>query len=345
MIRLSFIVLVAITLVSCASQEIPLRARQLDALAPLKFADQATEFQGFTSVRISPSLRRPFVFRHRLRQLGVSDGFDMDLSFRGSIDLSAKSDGRVASSVVVNSIDGTIAVGRGQTLTVLEGGFSQVLFESVHDFDNSFLEIGFPLLHEVNDANNSNSSQRSDATRLTLLKIISENNWPLHPINKSEFAVGDSVGPSSQQEFRRMLTKELIPAAFRSPRFRDWFERSPYRRDRGAVDSAEIYKAIEPELIKIFGGDSTLFGDKILGYREWSGRRVLESVGPIKISLSMGTQLDSVAINLDGNIHSIIDPMSGLRLRTEFVAIGRGSAADGRSIEVLQQLSVTIAAQ
>ncbi len=347
MLRVSLAILVTF-LLGCAAPVAPTTTAPPAAyLTPIRFDDAGSVFAQPINVRMQGIGRRDFDLRIRVDLSGGADGLIQDFNYRGSVRTAPRPDGRTTFSIYVESIDGVVSArGQGKRIEVRETGLSQQIFESVHNLDNTFHEISFPLLNTLLDARRDSARiQERDAGRFLALQTLSENIWPLYPVRRSRLAVGTSIWPETPREFIQLFESEMIPAIARSPQFREIFDRLPATERRGISNYDQFVSAVGGAMTSMFRGSDTSFGGRITGARIWNGQDVLESSGPVRATLTLGTGSNSAAARLAGNNHMLIDPFSGITLRTEFSAAIRIAAPGGQSIDGAQQISAMISPQ
>ena len=334
-------------LAGCATPTVPVAtAPPPPYLTPIRFDDSGAAFAQPINVRMQAAGRRDFVLRLRMDASAFPEGFVQDFTYRGSVRTAARPDGRTAFAIYVDAIEGAVSAGSGagaKWMEVRESGLSQPILESVHNLDNTFHEFSLPLLTTFLDAANSGTAGRErDAGRLLALKALSENLWPLYPVRTSRLRTGASIWPESGQEFAQLLENELVPAMARSPQFRELFDRTPASERRGFQDYQQFMRAIGSAVTSMFRGSDMTFGGRISGTRVWNGQDVLESVGPVRAVFTIGSGLEAVSARMSGDNHVLIDPYSGITVRTEFSVSMRLAASGGRSIDATQQISASV---
>jgi putative serine protease PepD len=344
--RLLFVLLASL-LAGCAAPSVPVAtAPPPPYLAPIRFDDSGTAFAQPINVRMQAAGRRDFMLRLRMDASAVPDGFVQDFTYRGSVRTAARSDGRTAFAIYVDAIDGAVSAGVGagaQRMEVRENGLSQPILESVHNLDNTFHEFSLPLLTTFLEADRSGAVGRDrDAGRLLALKTLSENLWPLFPVRTSRLAAGASIWPESGREFGQLLEHELIPAMARSPQFREMFDRTPASQRGGIQDYQQFMRHIGAAATAMFRGSDMTFGGRISGARVWNGQDVLESAGPVRATFAVGSGTNAISARMSGDNHVLIDPYSGITVRTEFSVSMRLAASGGRGFDVTQQISASV---
>lgn len=342
------LVFTATFLIGCATPTVPTSTAPPAAyLAPIRFDDAGALFAQPINVRMQGIGQRDFVLRLRVDLSGGSEGMLQDFTYRGSVRVAPRPDGRTTFAIYVDSIDGSVSArGQAKRIEVKESGLSQQIFESVHNLDNTFYEISFPLLNTLLDAGQPGTTrQERDVGRLLALTTLSENIWPLYPVRKSRLAVGTSIWPETPREFSQLFESEMIPAMARSSQFRELFNRLPANQRGGMSNYDQFMQAFGATLTNMFRGADTTFGGRISGSRVWNGQEVLESVGPVRASITIGSGSNTVAMRMTGNNHMLIDPYSGVTVRTEFSAALRLAMPGGQFIDGAQQISATISPQ
>lgn len=346
MLRPILFAFAVVFLTGCVTPSIPTStSAPAPYLSGIRFDDSSTVFAQPINVRMQGIARRDFNLRLRIDLRDAPEGMLQDITYRGSVRTAPRPDGRITFSIYVDSIDGGISVrGQPQRIDVRATGLSQLVFESVHNLDNTLHELSLPLLNVlIEEERRGALRQQHNAARLRALLTLSENVWPLFPVRKSRLAVGTSIWPETAHEMRHLFDNEMVPALSRSQQMRDFFNNLSAAQGHGVGNYEAFVSELGAGLAAMFASPDSEFGGRITGTRVWNGQEVLESVGPIRGTAFVGSGLDSAAIRINGSNHMLIDPFSGVTVRSEYSAAVRIAMSGGQVSNGTQQISVSIA--
>ena len=341
----AFWVLAVAILVGCAGESVTLpggKTSQLPPsfLDPIQFDTMSDVAIQPVSIRMQPTGRRDYTLR--IQQTITSEAFsvEMDISYSGFSRVRSRPDGRTVFSIYVDNINGTLTeLRKRERQSVSYSGAPIYVVETAHNADNSLYELSLPLLGEMQ------RREKSGAVGAVALLLLSDNLWPLYPVRASSLSVGKALWPENAREIREMFQNELGPALLRSRFMKDLFDEMPAQDKRLFRSYEHFGQEVSQRMATFFVGDGSnemSLGGRVSGARVWKGQDVLEAYGPMRFRGKVGLGKKQVSINLEGNHHVLVDPFSGLTVRTEFSATGQFRGG-GQSGTMTQRISSQIA--